>query len=56
MDKIAKKIFSKKKVTLSDVASPKPSRAASRVVRGALKRAHEDQVVVSRRAQELRVR
>jgi len=54
MDKLAKKIFLKKKVTLHDVASPRPSRAASRVVKGALKRAHQDQTVVSRRAQELR--
>ena len=54
MDKIVKKIFARKKVTLQDVASPRPSRAADRVVKGALKRAHQDQLVISRRARELR--
>lgn len=53
MEKITK-FFTKKKVTLSDVASPKPSRAASRAVKGALVRAHKDQLKVTRRARELR--
>jgi len=43
-----------KKVQLSDIASPQPSRAAARVLNGAMKRAHADQMSLSRRAQALR--
>ena len=45
-----------KKVALSDVASPKPSRAATRVINGALKRAYADQKTISQQAQALRSR
>jgi hypothetical protein len=55
MDRITK-IFAKKKVTLSDIAAPRPSRAADRVLKNALTRAHKDQERVSRKAQELRAR
>jgi hypothetical protein len=49
-----KSIFKSKKVELSDVASPKPSRAATRVLNGALKRAYDDQKAVSRKAEAIR--
>lgn len=42
------------KVTLSDIASPKPSRAAARVLSGAIKRAYVDQKIVSRQAHSIR--
>jgi hypothetical protein len=53
MEKISK-LFGKKKVTLSDVASPNPSRAASRALNGAISRAHADQQSVSKKARTLR--
>jgi len=43
-----------RKVTLSEVAEPKPSRAASRVIQGALRRAHQDQQTVSDKASAIR--
>ena len=46
--------FSQKKVSLSDVAAPKPSRAATRVIDGAMKRAYQDQQKTIRRAESLR--
>jgi hypothetical protein len=54
MERITKLFTKNKKVTLSDVASPTPSRAASRAVKGALQRAHKDQQIVSKKAQALR--
>lgn len=54
MGRISKLFTKSKKVTLSDVASPKPSRAASRAVKSALVRAHKDQQNISKRAQALR--
>ncbi len=42
--------FKPKKVELSDIASPKPSKAATRVLNGALKRAHDEQQEVLRKA------
>ena len=54
MKKAMKSIFKPKKVELSDVASPKPSRAATRVLNGAIKRAYADQQAVSRKAELLR--
>jgi hypothetical protein len=54
MKEAMKSIFKSKKVELSDVASPKPSRAATRAINGALKRAYADQRAVSRKAHALR--
>ena len=54
MNKALKTIFKPKKVELSDVAAPKPSKAASRVLDGAVKRAYEDQESTSRKAQAIR--
>ena len=54
MDKITKFFTRNKKVSLSDIASPRPSRAANRAVKEALKRAHDDQEMVSRQAKALR--
>jgi hypothetical protein len=54
MERISKLFTKSKKVTLRDVASPKPSRAASRAVKGALIRAHKDQQMISKKAQTLR--
>jgi hypothetical protein len=54
MMKSLKSIVKPKKVALSDVASPKPSRAATRVINDALKRAYADQKSVSRQATALR--
>ncbi|MEI9913942.1 MAG: hypothetical protein WDN66_02980 [Candidatus Saccharibacteria bacterium] len=49
-----KSIIKPKKVALSDVASPKPSRAATRAISGAIKRAYLDQKTVSQEAHSLR--
>lgn len=49
-----KSLLRPKKVTLQDVASPKPSRAAARVVKDALKQSYADQKAVSRRAEAMR--
>jgi|GEM_PF-1556061 len=54
MKRISKLFIKNKKVSLSDVASPKPSRAATRVVKDALVRAHKDQQIISKKAQALR--
>jgi hypothetical protein len=54
MKQAIKKILAPKKVQLSDVASPKPSKAATRVLNGALKKAYQDQRAISRRAAVLR--
>lgn len=54
MKKTIKTILRPKKVELRDVASPKPSRAATKVLNGALKRAYADQQAVSRKAEVLR--
>jgi hypothetical protein len=54
MNKVMKRVLKPKKVTLQDVASPQPSRAAARVIKGALKRAYADQKAVSRQAAAIR--
>lgn len=54
MERVLRTILPAKKVKLSDVASPKPSRSATRVLTGALERAHKDQEAMSRKAKELR--
>lgn len=54
MMKHLKSIVKPKKVALSDVASPKPSRSAARVLNSALKRAYADQKTVSQRASVMR--
>lgn len=53
MDKF-KSLFSPKKVTLSDVVSPKPSKAATKALDVAIKRAYKDQHTVSQKASALR--
>ena len=55
MKKIIKFILpKKKKVELKDVAAPKPSRAAARVLNDALERAYKDQQAISRKAASIR--
>lgn len=54
MNKVISTVLRPKKVELRDVASPTPSRAASRAIDGAIKRAHSDQQSVSRKAQLIR--
>ncbi len=54
MERVFRTILPTKKVQLSDVASPKPSRSATRVLTGALERAHKDQEAVTRKAEALR--
>ena len=49
-----KSLFKSKKVELSDVASPRPSKAATKAINGALKRAYEDQKSITRKAHALR--
>lgn len=49
-----KSLFKPKKVELSDIASPKPSKAATRVLNGALKRAYDEQQLVLRKAGDVR--
>lgn len=51
--KIFKKKISKKKVTLRDIVEPRPSRATTRVLNIALKRAHKDQTRVIEKAKTL---
>lgn len=51
---IAKLLNREKKVTLRDVASPKPSRSVMRVLGEVLRRANADQQSVSRKAHEIR--
>jgi len=47
-------LIPRKKVSLSDVASPKPSRAAERVINYSLHQAYEDQKALHQKARELR--
>lgn len=47
------KLTQRKKVTLSDIASPKPSRAANRAVRSAIKGAYKDQQQTLKKASAL---
>ncbi len=54
MNKTLRKIIKPKKVELLDVASPKPSRAASRVLNDALEQAYRDQQTTSRKAAAIR--
>ena len=54
MKEAIKSIFKPKKVELRDVASPKPSLAATRVLNVAVKKAHADQISLSRRAEAIR--
>lgn len=54
IDKITDLLLPKKKVSLSDVASPKPSRAAKRAVDRSLRQACKDQNDVSQKAHELK--
>ena len=54
MMKNFKSMMKPRKVALSDVASPKPSRAAARVINDALKRAYADQKTVSLQATAIR--
>ncbi len=49
-----KELFAPKKIKISDVVSPTPSRAASRVLEQAMKRASNDQKAVSDKAAGLR--
>jgi len=51
-----KELFAPKKVKMSDVVSPVPSRAASKVLNNAMKRANDDQKAVSNKAAALRSR
>lgn len=54
MNKVIRKIIRPKKVELRDVASPSPSRAATRVIDGAVKQAYHDQQLTTRKAEALR--
>lgn len=47
------KLAPSKKVSLYDVASPKPSRAANRAVRSAMKGAYRDQQQTLKKAQSI---
>jgi|GEM_PF-3217320 len=49
-----KELFASKKVKMSDVVSPTPSAAASKVLDRAMKRANNDQKTVSEKAASLR--
>ena len=51
---ISKLLGRNKKVTLQDVASPKPSRTTVRVLGEVLRRAYIDQQSVSQKAHEIR--
>jgi hypothetical protein len=51
--KTFRKKSSKRKVTLRDIVEPKPSRATTRVLNIALKRAHKDQTRVIEKAKSL---
>ena len=53
MDTI-KSLFAPKKVKMSDIASPQPSKAATKAVDSAMKRAYKDQVRVRQSASALR--
>ncbi|MGI9027945.1 MAG: hypothetical protein ACR2FM_03860 [Candidatus Saccharimonadales bacterium] len=54
MHKVIRKIIKPKKVELRDVASPTPSRAATRVLNDAVKQAYQDQQLTTRKADALR--
>lgn len=49
-----KELFAPKKVKMSEVVSPTPSRAASKVLNQAMKRASNDQKALSSKAATLR--
>jgi hypothetical protein len=51
-----KELFTPKKVKMSEVVSPTPTRAASRALDQAMKRANNDQKAVSEKAANLRSR
>lgn len=51
-----KELFAPKKIKMSDVVSPAPSRAASKALDQAMKRASDDQKAVSAKAANLRPR
>lgn len=53
MKKAFKSVYKPKKVQLSDVAAAKPSRAATRALNTAIKRAHRVQVSTLHRARAL---
>lgn len=44
------KLAQRKKVSLHDIASPKPSRAANRAVKSAIKGAYKDQQATLKKA------
>lgn len=44
------KLTIRKKVSLQDIADPKPSRAATRALKGALKDAYKDQQTTLKKA------
>lgn len=54
MKKTLKALLKPKKVELRDVASPKPSRAATRVLNDAVKQAYSDQQLTMKKAQAIR--
>jgi len=54
MKSALQKLQSGRNVSLHDIASPKPSRAASRVVSGALNRAAKRQTDIQKKAASLR--
>jgi len=54
MKKIIKLLHREKKVTLREVASPKPSRTTLRVLGEVLSRAYADQQATRLKAQEIR--
>jgi len=47
-------LLPRKKVTLRDIASPEPSRAARRVINYSLRQAYKDQKIVKQKARALR--
>jgi hypothetical protein len=51
-----KELFAPKKIKMSDIVSPTPSRAASKALDQAMKRANNDQKAVSDKAANLRSR
>lgn len=56
MVEILKNLRSSRKVTLHDVASPKPSRAANKAVSGAFVRASRRQAEIRRKAAAIRAK
>jgi hypothetical protein len=51
-----RELFTPKKIKMSDVVAPTPSRAASKVLDQAMKRANNDQKALSQKAAALRAR